>query len=140
MVHRYRSGQNFRVMEVARVAAFLRRVKGRFQRFLDRPATVDLSHYEKLLKSIEWRESKVEKLSDQELTAAVGELRRAPEDDPFDDAELVELCALAREAARRALSERPFDVQLIGTMELLAGHVVQMATGEGKTLAGALAA
>jgi preprotein translocase subunit SecA len=127
-------------MEVARVAAFVRRMKGRFLRFLDRPATVDLSHYEKLLKSIEWRESKVEKLSDAELTAAVGKLRRDEDDEPFGDGELVELCALAREAARRGLGERPFDVQLIGTMELLAGHVVQMATGEGKTLAGALAA
>jgi preprotein translocase subunit SecA len=127
-------------MEVARVAAFLRRVKGRFQRFLERPATVDLSHYEKLLKSIDWRESKLEKLPDEELTAEVDKLRRGEDDDPFDEAELVELCALAREAARRGLDERPFDVQLIGTMELLAGHVVQMATGEGKTLAGALAA
>lgn len=122
------------------MAAFLRRMKGRVQRFLDRPATVDLSHYEKLLKSIEWRESKLEKLSDDELTAAVERLRRAEDDEPFGDTELVELCALAREAARRGLGERPFDVQLIGTMELLAGHVVQMATGEGKTLAGALAA
>jgi preprotein translocase subunit SecA len=124
------------------VAAFLRRVKGGFQRFLERPATVDLSHYEKVLKSIAWHESRVEKLSDDELAEAAAKLRRSEDDagEPFDDRELAELCALGREAARRALSERPFDVQLIGTMELLAGHVVQMATGEGKTLAGALAA
>jgi preprotein translocase subunit SecA len=122
------------------VAAMLRRVKGRFQRFLERPATVDLGHYEKLLKSIGWRESKLEKLSDEELTAAVAKLRRDEGGDPLSESELLELCALGREAARRGLGERPFDVQLIGTMELLAGHVVQMATGEGKTLAGALAA
>ncbi|HEV2780168.1 MAG TPA: accessory Sec system translocase SecA2 [Actinophytocola sp.] len=118
----------------------LRRMKGRVQRFLERPATVDLAHYDKLLKSIEWRESRLEKLSDAELTAAAAELRRDSEDAAFGESDLVELCALGREAARRALSERPFDVQLIGTMELLSGHVVQMATGEGKTLAGALAA
>ncbi|HEU5469515.1 MAG TPA: accessory Sec system translocase SecA2 [Actinophytocola sp.] len=124
------------------MAAFLRRVKGGFQRFLERPATVDLSHYDKVLKSIAWRESRVEKLTDEELTAATAELRRSDEDTgkAFDDTEIVQLCALGREAARRGLSERPFDVQLIGMMELLAGHVVQMATGEGKTLAGALAA
>jgi preprotein translocase subunit SecA len=128
--------------EVPRVAAFLRRVRGGFHRFLERPATVDLSHYEKVLKSVEWRGSRVENLSDEELAAAAGELRRDEDSigTPFDETELTTLCALGREAARRGLSERPFDVQLIGMMELLAGHVVQMATGEGKTLAGALAA
>ena len=64
----------------------------------------------------------------------------AAETATFTDDQLVELCALGREAARRALDERAFDVQLLGTMGLLTGHVVQMATGEGKTLAGALAA
>jgi preprotein translocase subunit SecA len=119
------------------VAAFMRRVKDRFSRFLDRPATVDISRYKELLKSVEWREAKVEKLSDEELTEAATALRDA---DSFGEKELSELCALGREAARRALDERPYDVQLLGAMELLAGHIVQMATGEGKTLAGALAA
>jgi preprotein translocase subunit SecA len=124
------------------VAAFLGRIRGGLQRLLERPATVDLSHYEKLLKSVEWRGSKVEQLTDDELPAAAAKLRRDEEQAgvPFDDTELAEWCALGREAARRGLSERPYDVQLIGTMELLAGHVVQMATGEGKTLSGALAA
>ena len=47
---------------------------------------------------------------------------------------------MGREAARRALGERPFDVQLLGTLALLSGQVAEMATGEGKTLSGALAA
>src|SRR3954468_11157627 len=115
----------------------MRRVKDRFSRFLDRPATVDISRYKELLKSVEWREAKVEKLSDEELTEAATALRDA---DSFGEKELSEPCALGREAARRALDERPYDVQLLGAMELLAGHIVQMATGEGKTLAGALAA
>ena len=51
-----------------------------------------------------------------------------------------EICALGREAARRGLGERPFDVQLLGTLALLSGQVAEMATGEGKTLSGALAA
>ena len=122
------------------MAAFMRRVKAGFSRFLDRPATVDISRYEELLTSIEWREKKVGELSDGELTEAAAELRRAADEPGFDEKELVELCALGREAAVRALSERPYDVQLLGTMQLLSGHVVQMATGEGKTLAGALAA
>jgi len=119
------------------VAAFMRRVKGRFSRFLDRPATVDISHYKELLKSVEWREEKVGKLTDSELTEAATKLRDV---DSFGEKDLAELCALGREAALRALDERPYDVQLLGAMELLDGHVVQMATGEGKTLAGALAA
>src|SRR5690242_21613229 len=45
--------------EACGVPAFLRRVKGGFQRFLERPATVDLLHYEKVLKSIAWRDSRV---------------------------------------------------------------------------------
>ena len=47
---------------------------------------------------------------------------------------------MGREAARRALGERPYDVQLLGTLVMLSGHVAEMATGEGKTLSGALAA
>ncbi|OLF08917.1 accessory Sec system translocase SecA2 [Actinophytocola xanthii] len=131
----------------------MRRVKDRFGRLLDRPATVDISRYQELLKSIEWREAKLEKLTDEELTAAAAALRTEESDEDtghgkghgkddkgFDEKHLAELCAVGREAARRALGERPYDVQLLGVMELLAGHVVQMATGEGKTLAGALAA
>ncbi len=130
------------------MAAFMRRVKSQFNRFLDRPSTVDISRYEGLLTSIEWREKKVVDLSDEELTAAAAKLRQDPDDSAdktdkkagFEEKDLVELCALGREAAKRAIDERPYDVQLLGAMELLAGHVVQMATGEGKTLAGALAA
>ncbi|MCP2338850.1 accessory Sec system translocase SecA2 [Actinomadura rupiterrae] len=56
------------------------------------------------------------------------------------DIDLAELCALGREAARRTLGERPYDVQLTGVLALLRGQVAEMATGEGKTLSGAIAA
>ena len=59
---------------------------------------------------------------------------------PIHDDDMVEICALAREAGRRALGERAFNVQLLGAMSMLAGTVVEMATGEGKTLAAAIAA
>lgn len=120
------------------MSTFLNRLGARFQRFLERPATVDLKRYESLLAGIEAREKHLRELSDEDLTGKVRTLRR--EERPFADDELVEVYALAREAARRALDERPFDVQLLGAMGMLAGRVVQMATGEGKTLAGALAA
>jgi preprotein translocase subunit SecA len=119
------------------VATMLTRVRSRLRRLLERPASVELTKYEALLPKIEDRESAVSELSDSELTEKVGKLRA---DKDFGDDELIEYCALAREAAKRALNERPYDVQLLGVMGMLAGHVVQMATGEGKTLAGALAA
>lgn len=53
---------------------------------------------------------------------------------------LVRYCALAREAAERSLDERAYDTQIKGLVGLLKANIVQMATGEGKTLVGALAA
>lgn len=50
------------------------------------------------------------------------------------DAFLPEAFALAREAARRVLGERPYDVQMLGSLVLHSGRIVEMKTGEGKTL------
>jgi preprotein translocase subunit SecA len=106
------------------------RVKSRFRKFLQRPGTtVDLGPFEKRLPAIEAREDKLKELDDAALTEAAGEAK-----------DYTEICALGREAARRALEERPFDVQLLGAMALLAGKVAEMATGEGKTLTAAIAA
>ncbi|GAA3764862.1 accessory Sec system translocase SecA2 [Spinactinospora alkalitolerans] len=110
----------------------------RVRQVLGKPGSVDLRPYTKLLTSIDDRESALLELSDAELTAKAAELGNA--ELPYERDDLVELCAVGREAARRALGERPFDVQLLGVMALLDGHVAEMATGEGKTLAGALAA
>jgi preprotein translocase subunit SecA len=96
---------------------------------LQRPGTADLTPYRRLLPEIAAREQRLRELSDAELTARA----RAAADD-------AEICACGREAARRALGERPYDVQLLGTMAMLSGLVAEMATGEGKTLSGALAA
>lgn len=117
-----------------------RKLRDRFRRFIGRPGTADLSHYETLARAAGDREDAVRALSDEELTRAAERLRPDDTGSAFTDEELTELCALGREAARRALGERPFDVQLLGTLGLLSGHVVQMATGEGKTLSGAIAA
>ena len=105
-------------------------MKNKARRFLERPGTVvGLRRYEELLPEIEAREPELHELDDAALTA----LAREAED-------LVDICAIAREAARRALDERPYDVQLLGAMAMLSGHVAEMATGEGKTLAAAIAA
>ena len=108
------------------------------RRLLGKPGAVDLRPYTKLLSAIEAEEEGLRELSDTELTDKAIDLGNA--ELPYERDDLVLLCAVGREAARRTLEERPFDVQLLGVMALLDGHVTEMATGEGKTLAGALAA
>lgn len=99
---------------------------------------MNLNPYRKLLPPIGEREEGLRELADAELTEAA--LKLAGAELPYERAELVELCAVVREAARRTLDERPYDAQLLGMMALLDGRVVEMATGEGKTLSGAMAA
>ncbi|GAC1324291.1 MAG: preprotein translocase subunit SecA [Thermoleophilaceae bacterium] len=78
--------------------------------------------------------------SDEELRERADELRqRAREGQALDDL-LPESFALTREAARRALGQRHFDVQLIGGMVLHDGSIAEMRTGEGKTLTATLPA
>ncbi|MEV5765100.1 accessory Sec system translocase SecA2 [Micromonospora sp. NPDC052213] len=106
------------------------RLKSRFRRFLQRPGTtVDLGPLEKLLPAIEAREEKLSALDDAELTEAAGTATGYEE-----------ICAIGREAARRGIDQRPYDVQLLGAMALLSGKVAEMATGEGKTLTATVAA
>jgi preprotein translocase subunit SecA len=106
------------------------RLKSRFRKFLQRPGTtVDLGPLEKRLPAIEAREEALKELDDEALTAAAGEA-----------GDFTEVCAVGREAARRALDQRPYDVQLLGAMALLAGKVAEMGTGEGKTLTATVAA
>ena len=101
----------------------------RFRRLLQQPGSADLARYQRLLPAIEAREAELAEADDDTFQALARDAR--------DDGEF---CAVGREAARRALGERPFDVQLIGTLAMLQGQIAEMATGEGKTLAGALAA
>jgi preprotein translocase subunit SecA len=101
-----------------------------------RPGT--LAAYQGLVAKANADEARTRKLTDEELTAAALALRDSS--GGWSDRDRVEWCALGREAARRSIDLRPFDVQLLGTLAMLAGSVVQMATGEGKTLVGALVA
>lgn len=76
-------------------------------------------------------------LSDEQLRKAAGLLNL---EDLAESEDIPQFLAIAREAAERASGLRPFDVQLLGALRMLAGDVIEMATGEGKTLAGAIAA
>jgi len=76
-------------------------------------------------------------LKDAQLLKAAGLLDL---DDLAESEDIPQFLAIAREAAERTTTLRPFDVQLLGALRMLAGDVIEMATGEGKTLAGAIAA
>ncbi|WP_027714428.1 preprotein translocase subunit SecA [Desulfuromonas sp. TF] len=79
-------------------------------------------------------EAQIESLSDQALQEKTIEFRRRLKEGESLDSLLPEAFAVVREAARRVLGMRHFDVQLIGGMVLHAGKIAEMRTGEGKTL------
>ncbi|HEY8372199.1 MAG TPA: preprotein translocase subunit SecA [Pseudonocardiaceae bacterium] len=85
-------------------------------------------------------EDEVVELSDAELRAKTEEFRKRHADGETLDELLPEAFAVAREAAKRVLGQRPYDVQLMGAAALHFGQVAEMKTGEGKTLTSVLAA
>src|SRR2546425_7941797 len=85
-------------------------------------------------------EPRVSALNDEQIRARTFELKeRLERGVPLDDV-LPEAFALCREAGRRTVGMRHFDVQLIGGMVLHHGKIAEMKTGEGKTLVATLAA
>ena len=93
-----------------------------------------LREFERLVGAVNAEEPALAALSDEALAARTGDFRRRLEaGEPLDDL-LVEAFATVREAAQRVLSQRHFDVQVIGAMALHRGMVAEMKTGEGKTL------
>ena len=80
----------------------------------------------------------LEKLTDDELKAKTAEFRQRLDQGEVLDDVLVEAFAVVREAARRTIGLRPFDVQLVGGIVLHQGHIAEMKTGEGKTLVAVL--
>jgi preprotein translocase subunit SecA len=96
--------------------------------------------FQKRVSKINDFEPELELDTDEELKQRATELReRAQAGDSLDDL-LPESFALTREAARRSLGQRHFDVQLIGGMVLHDGSIAEMRTGEGKTLTATLPA
>jgi preprotein translocase subunit SecA len=97
-----------------------------------------LKAYQRRVPQINALEPEIAQLSDDALRAKTAEFRgRLAEGATLGDL-LPEAFAVVREAARRALGLRPFDVQLIGGMVLHDGKIAEMKTGEGKTLVATL--
>ena len=93
-----------------------------------------------LVQKINALEPEVEKLADEEFPQRMAEYRQAVQEGAKTlDGILPEVFALVREAAKRTLGMRHFDVQLIGGIVLHKGRIAEMKTGEGKTLVATLA-
>ena len=100
----------------------------------------DLKRLQPMVAEINDREPAVRPLSDTDLRKRTTALRqRADQGESLDDL-LPDAFAVVREAGRRVLEMRHFDVQLIGGMVLHQGKIAEMKTGEGKTLVATLAA
>jgi preprotein translocase subunit SecA len=97
-----------------------------------------LKKYWPVVEAINALEPETEKLSDDQLRARTEEFRKRLADGETLDDLLPEAFATVREAAKRTLGQRHFDVQLIGGMVLHEGRIAEMKTGEGKTLVATL--
>ena len=111
-----------------RLAHLLDRLRGR-------PIEHDLTAYRATLARISDLEPAVTQLDDAGLGARARTLRSRVQTGVAPETQLPEAFALVREAARRALGQRPFDEQVLAGLALAQGRIVEMATGEGKTLA-----
>ncbi len=97
-----------------------------------------LKRMRKSVEAVNALEASLAELDDAALAAKTDEFRQRLADGATLDALLPEAFAVVREAGRRVLNMRHFDVQLIGGMVLHEGRIAEMRTGEGKTLVGTL--
>ena len=112
-------------------------MSGRFWKMLGASTEKDHDRSMDKVRAAEEFAAKAADLGDEQMRKATTLLQL---EDLADAQDIPQFLAIAREAAERATGLRPFDVQLLGALRMLAGDVVEMATGEGKTLSGAIAA
>ncbi|WP_169752882.1 preprotein translocase subunit SecA [Campylobacter mucosalis] len=98
----------------------------------------ELKKYVKRVKGINELEKQYENMGDDELKSAFNALRDEVRAGKSENLVLNEVFAIVREASKRVLKMRHFDVQLIGGMVLNDGRIAEMKTGEGKTLVATL--
>jgi preprotein translocase subunit SecA len=110
-------------------------LKSLLDRLGGRPIERDLSAYREALARVSGLEPAMAELDDAGLTSRARALRSHAQVGSVAEDQIPEAFALAREAARRALGQRPFDEQILAGFAIAQGKVAEMATGEGKTLA-----
>ncbi|MDR3269974.1 MAG: preprotein translocase subunit SecA [Peptococcaceae bacterium] len=98
----------------------------------------EVKKYQKRVAIISALEPELERLSDLQLQDKTAEFRQRYQDGESLDDLLPEAFAVVREAAKRTLNQRHYDVQMIGGMVLHDGRIAEMKTGEGKTLVATL--
>jgi len=114
-------------------------MKKLLKRALGDPQVRTLKRLTKRVSDINAREQFYKKMSDKELKQQTDALKKRLNDKPENlNKILPDAFAVVREAARRTLGQRHFDVQLVGGMALHEGKVTEMKTGEGKTLVATL--
>ena len=113
-------------------------LRGLFKKTVGEANPREIARLQKVVERINALEPAFETLDDTQLQAKTGEFRqRLAEGETLDDL-LVEAFAAVREAAKRTIGLRQYDVQLIGGIALHQGRIVEMKTGEGKTLVATL--
>ena len=110
------------------------------KKLLGDPNTRKLKRYQPDIKEVNLLEEEMQVLSDEELRGKTDEFRQRLKDGEDTDDILTEAFAVVREAAKRVLGMRHYDVQLLGGMVLHDGQIAEMKTGEGKTLVSTLPA
>jgi preprotein translocase subunit SecA len=95
----------------------------------------EIKHLMRIVEEINNLEPRFESLNTDALAAKTGEFKERLARGETLDGLLPEAYALVREAAKRALGQRPYDVQVLGGIVLHQGRIAEMKTGEGKTLA-----
>src|ERR1700748_101044 len=107
------------------------------KRILGDPQVKTVKRLRKRVREVNALEDEYKKLSDSKLREQTKVLKERLQRESLDKI-LPAAFAVVREAARRTLGQRHFDVQLVGGMVLHEGHISEMKTGEGKTLVATL--
>jgi len=121
-------------------------VKSIFRKIVGTRNDRELKRYQKRVKEINALEPKYEKMSDEELKKEFNKIKESVLEEVKNGADeqetlnkyLNDVFAITREASKRVLGMRHYDVQLIGGMVLHEGRIAEMKTGEGKTLVATL--
>ena len=116
------------------------KVNSFFNTIFSRSEKKKLAEFQRTVQLINDLEPEIEKLSQDMLLKRISEIKSEISSGKKIDDYLIESFAMVREAAKRTLGQRHFDVQLIGGMVLHNGGISEMKTGEGKTLVSTLAA
>lgn len=114
--------------------------RDRLARWRGSAVQCDLAGYDEALDAIGRLEAELRVRSDRELTGDARALRAAVQGGTARGSVRDRFYALLRESSRRVLGQRPFDEQMVAALALDDGAIVEMQTGEGKTLAGVLPA